>query len=208
MPLNMTLRQLTVAVKIIAAKYFHDNIEKFRGPAGLDGKPGRDGKDGKGIKGDRGERGLPGRDGADGKPGPAGRDGKDGKDGAAAKGGLRWAGRYLENHEYHKGDVVYWREALWVAKKDIVFVPPAEGTSWDLFLRWGSTIVQTRGAINQPVVSSSGGTATVWGEHRDTVTTGETLSLTDGNEAIFNSNLIVTDTGLVRCTDSGRVSIL
>lgn len=161
----MRTQVIATALKLLVRQYFTQHPEQFRGlqgpqgivgpigPRGLQGPIGLQGPQGlRGDKGDKGDRGDIG------PMGPPGRDGVAGTDGASGESSsMKWRGEYRKGIEYKKGDIVGYRDAVWVCLRNDTYSEPSRGAkSWDLFIAMPT---QSGGKI----LNSFGGT-TAWGQ--------------------------------------------
>ena len=158
----MKAQVIATAMKLLVKQYFVGNPELFKGqpgpqglvgpsgPRGLQGPIGAQGPQGiQGPKGDKGDRGDLGPIGSPGRDGVAGANGTTGE-----SAGMRWRGEYRKGIEYRKGDIVGWREAVWVCLKNDTYSEPSRGAkSWDLFIAVPTS--------NGKILNSFGGT-TSW----------------------------------------------
>ena len=162
------------ALRLLIRQYFVQNQEQLRGVQGLQGIQGQVGPRGlqgpiglPGPIGPRGDKGEKGERGDIGPMGPPGRDGAAGINGTARESaGMRWRGEYRKGIEYKKGDIVGWRDAVWVCLRNDTYSEPSRGSkSWDLFIavpQSGKTIQSFGGATNwdqitgKPPISVSG----------------------------------------------------
>ena len=168
----MRTQVIATALKLLVRQYFVQHPDQFKGEKGDKGDPGVRGQIGpsvstesvrllvsdyftanrlqfKGDKGDKGDRGDKGDQGA------AGRDGVGLQGPAGDSASLKWRGEYRKGIEYKKGDIVGWRDAVWICLRNDTYSEPSRGSkSWDLFIAMPSS---------GKVLNSFGGT-TAWGQ--------------------------------------------
>ena len=178
----MRTQVIATALKLLVRQYFVQHPEQFRGlqgPHGIQGPVGPRGLQGPiglmGPMGPRGEKGDKGDRGDIGPMGPPGRDGVAGANGTSSDSAMRWRGEYRKGIEYKKGDIVGWRDAVWVCLRNDTYSEPSRGSkSWDLFISMPSS---------GKVLNSFGGTAASSGS--STLTIGNAVGGGAANRVLY-----------------------